>query len=49
MAIAALAAEGVTEIADVYHVDRGYQDFEGKLRALGAEVRREQERSPAYT
>lgn len=49
MAIAALAAEGVTEIADVYHVDRGYQDFEAKLSALGAEVRREQERSPAYT
>ncbi len=49
MAIAALAADGVTEIAHVYHIDRGYQDFEGKLCALGAEVRREQERSPVYT
>ncbi len=49
MVIAALSADGVTEIADVYHVDRGYQDLEGKLCALGAEIRREQERSPAYT
>ena len=36
MVIAALAADGVTEIADMYHVDRGYQDFEAKLTALGA-------------
>ena len=43
MAIAALTAEGVSEIADVEHVDRGYEDFEGKLTALGAEVRRDPE------
>jgi UDP-N-acetylglucosamine 1-carboxyvinyltransferase len=46
MAIAALAAEGVTEVADMYHVDRGYEDFELKLAALGAEVRRERLPSP---
>jgi UDP-N-acetylglucosamine 1-carboxyvinyltransferase len=43
MAIAALTADGVTEIADFQHVDRGYEDFEAKLTALGAEVRRESE------
>jgi UDP-N-acetylglucosamine 1-carboxyvinyltransferase len=43
MAIAALTADGVSEIADVEHVDRGYEDFEGKLSALGAEVRRDPE------
>jgi UDP-N-acetylglucosamine 1-carboxyvinyltransferase len=31
----------VTEIADVHHIDRGYEDFEGKLASLGAEIRRE--------
>jgi len=45
MVIAALAADGQTEIFDLYHVDRGYQDFDGCLAALGAEVRREPEPS----
>ena len=47
MVIAALTADGVTRIEDMYHVDRGYQDLEAKLTALGAVVRRERERSPA--
>jgi UDP-N-acetylglucosamine 1-carboxyvinyltransferase len=42
MVIAALCADGVTEIADMYHVDRGYEDFEAKLAALGATAVREQ-------
>jgi UDP-N-acetylglucosamine 1-carboxyvinyltransferase len=41
LVLAALCADGVTEIADVHHVDRGYEDLEGKLAALGAQVRRE--------
>jgi UDP-N-acetylglucosamine 1-carboxyvinyltransferase len=45
MVIAALSADGVSEIEDMYHVDRGYQDFEAKLTALGADVRRERELS----
>jgi UDP-N-acetylglucosamine 1-carboxyvinyltransferase len=48
MVIAALTAEGVTEISDVHYVDRGYEDFEGKLSALGARIRREREHAPAY-
>ena len=47
MVIAALSADGVTEVEDMYHVDRGYQDFEAKMTALGAMVRRERELSPA--
>ena len=43
MVIAALCADGVTEVGDMYHVDRGYEDFEAKLTSLGAEVRRERE------
>lgn len=45
LVIAALATDGVTEIEDMYHVDRGYQDFESKLTRLGAVVRRERELS----
>jgi UDP-N-acetylglucosamine 1-carboxyvinyltransferase len=41
MVIAALCADGVTEVADVHHIDRGYEDLEGKLTGLGAQVRRE--------
>jgi UDP-N-acetylglucosamine 1-carboxyvinyltransferase len=47
MIIAALAADGSTEIFDLYHVDRGYQDFDGRLAALGAQVRRKREPSPS--
>jgi UDP-N-acetylglucosamine 1-carboxyvinyltransferase len=43
MVIAALTADGVSEVADIDHVDRGYEDFEAKLTALGAEVRRDPE------
>jgi UDP-N-acetylglucosamine 1-carboxyvinyltransferase len=47
MVIAALAADGTTEISNVYHVDRGYEDLEGRLAALGAEVHREPSLWPA--
>src|SRR5205807_6875615 len=49
MVIAALAADGTTEISNVYHLDRGYEGLEEKLVAIGARVRRVKERSPAYT
>ncbi len=41
LVIAGLLAEGETEIHDVYHIDRGYDNIDGKLRALGAVIRRE--------
>jgi UDP-N-acetylglucosamine 1-carboxyvinyltransferase len=40
LVIAALCADGVTEISHVHHVDRGYPDFIGDLRALGVAVQR---------
>ena len=38
--IAALTAEGDSEVSAVEHVDRGYDDFEGKLVSLGASIKR---------
>lgn len=40
LVIAGLAAEGETRIHDIYHIDRGYEDYVGKLRSLGASVER---------
>lgn len=40
LVIAGLAARGATEIERVYHIDRGYEDLEQKLTALGADIRR---------
>jgi len=36
--LAALAAEGTTEISRVYHIDRGYEAIEQKLAQLGAKL-----------
>jgi UDP-N-acetylglucosamine 1-carboxyvinyltransferase len=41
--LAGLAAEGTTEILRVYHLDRGYERIEDKLRALGAVIERRKE------
>ncbi|HJQ76765.1 MAG TPA: UDP-N-acetylglucosamine 1-carboxyvinyltransferase [Acidimicrobiia bacterium] len=38
--IAGLAAEGVTEVSEAGHIDRGYEDFVGRLAGLGARVQR---------
>jgi UDP-N-acetylglucosamine 1-carboxyvinyltransferase len=38
--VAGLAAEGITQIQRVYHLDRGYERIEEKLGALGADVQR---------
>jgi len=38
LVLAALAAEGRTEITDVHHLDRAHEDLVGKLRSLGADV-----------
>jgi UDP-N-acetylglucosamine 1-carboxyvinyltransferase len=40
MVMAGLLAEGETEISNVYHIDRGYQDFVERLKGLGARIRR---------
>lgn len=40
MILAALAAKGKTEVSDIHYIDRGYERFDEKLRALGADIRR---------
>lgn len=40
LVIAGLAAQGVTSIRGLHHLDRGYDNLEGKLRRLGAQVHR---------
>ncbi len=41
LVLAGLVADGVTEVTEVHHIDRGYEGFVDKLVALGADVRRE--------
>lgn len=41
--LAALAADGTTEVRRVYHLDRGYEKLDEKLRSLGAFIRAEDE------
>ncbi len=40
LVIAGLMAEGVTEVTNVKHIDRGYERLEEKLRSLGADIER---------
>ena len=40
LVIAGMAAEGITIVDDIYYIQRGYEDFEGKLRGLGAQIER---------
>ncbi len=40
LVLAGLRAEGSTVVGDGYHVDRGYEDFSGKLARLGANIKR---------
>ncbi|MFU8925817.1 UDP-N-acetylglucosamine 1-carboxyvinyltransferase [Acinetobacter puyangensis] len=40
LVIAALAAEGETMVDRIYHIDRGYENIEAKLQALGADIQR---------
>lgn len=41
LVIAGLLAEGITTIHEIYHIDRGYDNLDGKLTALGAKLWRE--------
>ena len=40
LVIAGLAAEGITIVDDIVYIQRGYENFEDKLRSLGAEIER---------
>ena len=41
MVIAGLVARGVTEVEDIIYIDRGYEDYVEKFKALGADIERE--------
>ncbi len=38
MVLAGLAADGITEVSDIHHIQRGYENFESKLAGLGADI-----------
>ena len=40
LVVAGLAAQGMTEIGDVFHIDRGYDNIVGRLASLGASITR---------
>lgn len=40
LVIAGLAADGITVVDDIVYIQRGYENFEDKLRSLGAEIER---------
>ena len=49
LVVAALAAEGVTVIGEIHHIDRGYENLEGVLTEAGASVeRRDEERGISH-
>ena len=45
--VAALSARGTTQIEDIEHIERGYEDVTEKLRSLGADIRRVHVPEPA--
>ena len=45
LVLAGLAAEGVTEVSRIYHLDRGYTRMEEQLNVLGARIERVREES----
>ena len=38
--IAALTCDGVTEIEDIYHIERGYEEIVEKIRGLGGDMKK---------
>ncbi len=43
LVLAGIHAEGTTRVHEIHHIDRGYEDYVGKLLSLGANIRRESE------
>jgi len=41
--LAGLKAEGQTEIADIYHIERGYENIDQKLSSIGASIKKKKE------
>ena len=49
MVLAGLVAEGVTEVVDIRHIERGYEGLVDKLRALGADIEKVVDELPEST
>ena len=47
LVLAALAAEGISEVDDIVYIKRGYEDFAGKLRGIGALIEEVNSESPS--
>ena len=47
LVIAALAADGISEIDDIEYIQRGYEDFEGKITNLGGIIKRVDSEAPS--
>lgn len=45
LVLAGLVADGITEIDNIYHIDRGYDDIEGRFAKLGAKIYRKKKMS----
>ena len=46
--LAALSAEGTSTIYNIEQIERGYQDIDTRLRALGAQIKRVDANSPSH-
>lgn len=46
LVVAALMAEGNSEVKKIYHIDRGYENFESKIQSLGGKIERVREEEP---
>ena len=46
LVVAGLMAEGNSIVKNIYHIDRGYENFENKIRLLGGKIERLQEEAP---
>lgn len=49
MVLAGLSAEGVTEVTEIRHIERGYEDLVEKLRSLGADIEKVDDGVPSKT
>ena len=47
LVVAGLMADGNSTVKNIYHIDRGYENFENKIRLLGGKIERLQEEVPA--
>ncbi len=47
LVMAAMKAEGITDVLRIYHLDRGYENLEQKLNDVGAKIRRVDQNEPS--